>query len=585
MNPETFFEEQRRKAITQSQQFGQKSTQFGWFRTAFFLIWVYGLYWALTSQTIAVLGGIFLVGVLVFSLLISAHNRINYQRDFFKGIQDLNKDEIRMSKGNFDDKEDGVRFLVKDHSFALDLDIFGKSSLYQRVDRTSLIPSKEKLATWLTNLASKKEAIRRQTAIQYLQQHMTWVQSFLITIQLGLGKKQQDTKHEIEFMKVSNAQRAWSYVLACFPLPLFVLWIMGGISGSYLLLAMIINSVFLGVFQKRLFKTGLDISNSVRLIGTYAKGLQEIKMMAQQNPEWEREHELTNSALKEVNKLSRLSHYLDARSNMFYWMFNAMFLLDVHLLSRVGRWYHQNSESLPEWLDLVHEMEVLCSMTSFTFQNPNYTFPELEEGSDKIKASSLGHPLMSGDECEVNDFEKGVEQVVLITGSNMAGKSTFLRTVGINVVMAWVGLPVCADQMKVGQFNLWTCMRTTDDLSESKSSFYAELFRLQGLLKKIDESSLPVLYFLDEILKGTNSQDRHDGAKGLIAKLIPTASYGFISTHDLELSDFYEQDPKIRNASFNSDLVGDDLQFDYRLTAGKCRSTNASVLMKKMGLN
>ena len=164
----------------------------------------------------------------------------------------------------------------------------------------------------------------------------------------------------------------------------------------------------------------------------------------------------------------------------------------------------------------------------------------------------------------------------------MSGKSTFLRTVGLNTVMAWVGLPVCAKELKLSQFVVYTSMRTQDDLSSGTSSFYAELKRISGLFDIEESASAPVLFLLDEILKGTNSHDRHHGAKGIITKLLQKNAVGFISTHDLALADEYQHDQMVRNYSFNSELVHDELIFDYLLHEGKCQNTNASILMKKL---
>ena len=235
-------------------------------------------------------------------------------------------------------------------------------------------------------------------------------------------------------------------------------------------------------------------------------------------------------------------------------------------------------------IDVVYEMEMYASLASYVYQNPNFIFPELSASDYIFESEDMGHPLIRPEERVCNDFSFDKERLYLVTGSNMSGKSTFLRTIGLNTVMAWIGLPVCAHSFKVSRYLVFSSMRTQDDLAENTSSFYAELRRIKLLFSLLENTEVPVLYFLDEILKGTNSGDRHNGSIGIIRKLLDRNARGFISTHDLELADDYESNEVVKNISFNSTLRSGELHFDYKLSEGKCYSTNASQLMKSMGI-
>ncbi|MDX5349072.1 MAG: DNA mismatch repair protein MutS, partial [Hymenobacteraceae bacterium] len=264
---------------------------------------------------------------------------------------------------------------------------------------------------------------------------------------------------------------------------------------------------------------------------------------------------------------------------------NNLLMWDFYWMWRLERWKKQSVPNLEPAIAALAEVETLSSFSAFWYANPSNILPNLSDTPFEVTAESLGHPLIIKDDRVVNDFEMaGAGKTVVITGSNMSGKSTFLRTVGLNVVLALAGAPVAARKFTVYPMQVFTSMRTADDLSESTSSFYAELKRLR-LLLDLTETGQPVLYLLDEILKGTNSHDRHLGAVSLVRQLQRQNQSGLISTHDLALGELAQQSPEtIRNYSFNSHIEANKIIFDYHLTPGICRSFNASQLMKQMGI-
>ncbi|MBD0260544.1 MAG: hypothetical protein ICV83_32915, partial [Cytophagales bacterium] len=236
------------------------------------------------------------------------------------------------------------------------------------------------------------------------------------------------------------------------------------------------------------------------------------------------------------------------------------------------------------WTDAVGELEAFNSLAGFRYAHPEYPFPRITEAPYHFEARALGHPLIPAAKRVANDFShSGQGAIALVTGSNMAGKSTFLRTVGINTTLALAGAPVCATALEVSSVQLYTSMRTQDDLSESTSSFMAELMRINQLVEGLKTNRVPVLFLLDEILKGTNSADRHAGAEALARQLSRSRAFGLISTHDLELVSLADEIDLV-NYSFESDILGDQIRFDYKLRDGPCHTANAAALMRQLGI-
>jgi DNA mismatch repair ATPase MutS len=264
---------------------------------------------------------------------------------------------------------------------------------------------------------------------------------------------------------------------------------------------------------------------------------------------------------------------------------NAILMWDFYWMFRLENWKKNVAQNLEHVLDVIAETEALASLAAFQFANPDYAVPHLSPEPFMLEAESLGHPLIFTTDRITNSFKTtGAGKTCIITGSNMSGKSTFLRTVGINLVLAQAGTAVSARRMLFNPVQVYTAMRTEDNLAESTSSFYAELKRLRMLLD-ISATGQPVFYLLDEILKGTNSGDRHAGAKALIRQLHRRYASGLVSTHDLELGAMQQEHPDyITNYSFNSTIDGDKISFDYKLHAGICKSFNASKLMQLMGI-
>ena len=265
---------------------------------------------------------------------------------------------------------------------------------------------------------------------------------------------------------------------------------------------------------------------------------------------------------------------------------NSFLLWDLQQLNALNKWKRENRNRLSEWIDIVAETEVMISLASLVFNEPEWSFPEVDTNYFHFHATELGHPLISPSIRVTNDFVmEGSGRIAMITGSNMAGKSTFLRSLGINTVLAGIGAPVCAKQMSICETKLISSMRVADNLAENTSTFYAELKKLQYIIDAVNRKE-KVFILLDEVLRGTNSTDRHKGSRALVRQLQQSGAVAVIATHDTELAlSESKVDGSVSNYHFDAEISGDELYFDYKIKKGICESLNATTLMKKIGIH
>jgi DNA mismatch repair ATPase MutS len=274
------------------------------------------------------------------------------------------------------------------------------------------------------------------------------------------------------------------------------------------------------------------------------------------------------------------------RLNVFVFFFlNSFLLWDARQMLALNAWKQKHTNDINNWFLAIASTEVSISIAILHFNQPNFCFPTISPTHFEFKATNLGHPLIQSNKCVSNNFsQNGTGNIALITGSNMGGKSTFLRSVGINSVLALMGAPVCATEFTIANVELMSSMRIADNLAESTSTFYAELKKLQVIIEAVKQQR-KVFVLLDEILRGTNSFDRHTGSKALIQQFIKQNAVAIIATHDVELAALENQFPTaMHNYHFDVQVANEELYFDYKLKNGICTSLNASILMKKIGI-
>jgi hypothetical protein len=558
--------------------------QIGWVRTAFFALLIYSIYLLLSTKEVSFF---WLIGATTtaFSYFINRHQKIKKQLSFLEAMIAINKEELGRLKFGFLAERQGDHLLPTDHDFADDLDLFGKGSLYQQLDRTELASGAEALGQAIITPLTKIKAIDRQEAIKTLSPALDWRQKWQAFLRLSpSGQAENDIISTPP--PLSTLQIAIGGLLSISTLMLLAVWMFGDLPFQIVLGILPVNVGVLLFYQNRLTHIGFTGTSFSGKLASYIAVIELVQILDPKGSSILQHYQTTigPTALKAWKRLQQLLYFLDSRANFLYWLLNPIFFIDLWTWHQLAKWGTQYQSEYTKWVHSVHELEVLVSMGGYAYLHPNYTYPSLIESISTIKATSIGHPLINPSEMITNDWSLEQKKLALVTGSNMSGKSTFLRTIGLTVSMSWIGLPVNAKEFITSPFSIFTSMRTRDNLSESTSSFYAELKRIRRLLVNLTETKKPMLYFLDEILKGTNSKDRFNGAKKLIERLIKEDAYGFISTHDLELAIEFEEIPEVKNFSFNSSLHEGKLLFDYKISNEVCRSTNASELMEIMGI-
>ncbi|GHB68768.1 MutS-related protein [Persicitalea jodogahamensis] len=545
-----------------------------------------------SNQNEPLWGVLGLAAGILFVALMGRQQKAKRRRNFLRNLQTTNTDELARLDFKFLRSETGEQYTDPLHPYATDLDVFGKHSLYRLLNRTRTDEGSRRLAHWLTRPAPLDEILMRQEAVREFKSHVDWRQSWEATALLHDHASQQvgalrTWVNEVmdESLQKSLRWRWWPAVTVV----LGVLAALGILSSWFFWLSIL----WQGFILKR-YNAGIqDLTNRTTDLGltlvAYADLLELANDAPHQSRWWQLRQNAINKASAAIRTVGQWFARLDYRLHPIFLIFVGIpFLWDLHCLAALEKWKKAHGTELAAWLDALADTEAMNSLSGFAFAHPNYPLPQVAWEDDvHIEAAQMGHPLIPAEARVSNDFSLvGTGHTMLVTGSNMSGKSTFLRTVGINLVLAQMGTVVCAESLACAPVQVFSSMRTQDSLVENTSSFYAELKRLRQLLELAGDSArqLPIFYLLDEILKGTNSADRHRGAEALIKQLHPLPASGMVSTHDLELGEWGVTQPFVQNFHFRSDVQDGKLVFDYRLHEGICQSFNASELMRMMGI-
>lgn len=531
---------------------------------------------------------------IVFILLVIRHNKLKFARDQYKYLADINSEEISRLAGDLSKIDNGAEFIQPDHSYVEDLDIFGDHSIFQLLNRTSTFPGKELLANRLKGENSVVDLQIYQKSVSELSNKPEIGQEYQ-----ALGRHVRATSDD--FLKFNNwlsvpprvenipGIKYLLYILPALFIASLVVVLVYSITYYALLPSLIINTIFMVRQYNYAQEVVKSTSASLKMLRSF---VHHIELIETNNFSSQFLSELAKgfskdgqSARHEINKIAGLLEQLQVRENLLHISINIPFLLDLQWLLRIEHWQKQNKENVKEWFAALAELEVLNSLSAQAFAHDTWAYPKIDSKPYYLESVELGHPLIMSGQRVANDFKmEGKGEIILLTGPNMAGKSTFLRTIGVNIIMAQIGGVVSASEFVFNpEMKVFTAMRIKDDLSESISSFYAELSRIKYLLDLVEQGK-PVLYFLDEILKGTNSADRHKGAVALMRQLSSLQVSGFISTHDLELGNMSKKLDTVRNFSFESIITDGRIDFDYTIRPGICQSFNACELMRQMGI-
>lgn len=540
-------------------------------------------YWLVTA----------LVFLGAFLYCIRLYDIIKEKADFSKALIDINNNEVSFLNGSVSVYADGKEYKDPHHAYSYDLDLFGDSSLYIFLNRTTTTFGKESLAQSLLHpdtaaINQRQEAIRELSDKLDCRQHIQALGSLHIAELKDLDK----LRSWIHVSPTFGNSVAY-YLLLLFPLATVVVLSSYFFTGSDKLL-----NIFFSLFTCNLFVTFLFARKMMKQVSISTAVTKVLQQFAGQLKEIEKQpfksvlllelqsrlkHD-TITASQRIKRLASLFGYLDFIINLAVSIIlNGLFIFHVHILFALDKWKKKHAGHVINWLEVIGEFESLHCFANLAFNNKEFCYPRLS-AKEELLATEMGHPLIRSEKRVNNDISFQQGKFVVLTGSNMSGKSTFLRTLGINLVLARAGSVVCARSFALFPYDLYVSMCITDSLKDSESFFYAELKRLHNIIEHL-RSDRKTFIILDEILRGTNSNDKHNGTAGLIRKLAAYQACGIIATHDLTIADMSaEYSGYMGNKCFESTIVNDELLFDYKLKDGVCSKLNASFLMKRMGI-
>lgn len=530
-----------------------------------------------------------LILIIVFAILLKKHERLSQKIIKTKTGIDLVEKELNACHQDYSAFNGGSEFIDHKHNFTSDLDIFGEQSIFQILNRTVTSNGKNILAKYFTQLDKTDEIISRQEAVKNLHKEEDLVFDFKVS-----GWDKPLTEESIKSLSYWNQIDVKTY-----PLILNLICFL-----SFL------TTLTLSYFHdlNPLIPTGIFFIN-IGLIGRKNKDFMLVySVLDRQNNALQLLFELigfiqsseTNSgkikdhktflneskASEKVKQLNQLFNLLEARLNVVVaTLLNGLFLFDNWTVHRLNKWKKDNASNIKEWIEIVGEFDALVSLSTLAFNHQESTnFPDIDETSERlIDTKNLQHPLIPAKNRIGNDFQiNASNEIFLVTGSNMAGKSTFLRAAGINMILAQAGGVIFGHSMTYRPIRLFTSMRIFDSIQSGASTFFAEVDRIKSILEEAKHGHIFIL--LDEILKGTNSKDKYTGSKALIEQLAGFNTSGFIATHDLALGTLAEEYSNIHNRRFEVEINDGEFIFDYKLKEGVCQTMNATELMKKMGI-
>lgn len=533
---------------------------------------------------------------LPFLALIKLHNRFFARKEWLETQEQINRNELKGLEGDFSGFDEGKEFANPEHPYSFDLDLFGRNSLFQAINRTCTHIGKQTLARWMQEHLTQKELIElRQQGVRDMSERNEFREEFRITGLVNHGKTSDVEEIRRWSESPSNLLHATWVKLTLWGVPLInIALLAGGLTGIcsiswFGLMFMLFVIISFAVIKKATL-VQQTYGEKLKTLNSYAKLIALARQQVWKSAEVQQLIERLNidghSPAEALMQLSKELDRLDLRNNqLLYVILEGSIFFQLQQVVRIERWKERYGHHLMQWLETVGELDALCSLGTFAYNHPDYSYPSISDKPFQFIATAMGHPLMPAEQCVKNDaLIPSRPFFLIITGANMAGKSTYLRTIGVNYLLACIGCPVCCKQLTLYPAQLITSLRTSDSLTDNESYFFAELKRLKRIIDLLNEGH-ELFIILDEILKGTNSADKQKGSLDLIRQFIHLQTNGIIATHDLLLGTLAEQFPdKIRNYCFEADIKENELSFSYKLREGVAQNMNACFLMKKMGI-
>lgn len=537
--------------------------------------------------------------VLSFAYLVLRQSKLEKLRDEKQAFLRVNENEINVADRSENIYADGLEYDESKHAYTSDLDIFGEKSLFSLINRAATIDGVSLLASWFLSATSKQQILDRQDASAELAAKREWTQLLQTKLLFNLGQKVNIKTFLTRYMEDGSLQFGSSFMRLYVKIAPF-LFIIGVLVSlfvtpiwNYMLLLAIVHLMWamalggkVSYFSSRIDKIGLTLiaySDAVKMVeDEQFSAILNKKLQAELKTE---KQENLSTAFKH---LGSLVDKLDARNNILVGaVLNMLLLWDFKQVLAIVDWKKNYEGDVLKAFDIIAEFEALISLATLKGNHSNWATPEIMDNTqhDRIQAVAINHPLINKNIAVANNYDAADHQLALITGSNMAGKSTFLRTIGINAVLAYAGAVVCASKFALPIYNLVSYMRIKDSLNESTSTFKAELDRMKFILDKLATDS-DTFVLIDEMLRGTNSVDKYLGSKAIIRKILAIDGKGMVATHDLQLASLEEEYAgRLKNFHFDIQVKDGEMLFDYKLKNGKCTIFNASLLLKGIGVD
>lgn len=532
---------------------------------------------------------------LLFLLLLRRHETLSEKSNHAEAAQKIAEAELKAFRHDFSSFNGMDERINPAHDFSFDLDIFGNNSICQLLNRTALKIGGEKLADMLEHpLTDKKDIKLRQQAVYELSQKEDFCLNFRIIGNLSddVFSNPDDVQKSLSNNHKLKNRIFWTAMTFIVPAIYFIYFILlaVGLAPLYLLLPLYLVTLALSsVPMKKVKEIWHSFDKKSKTLSAYSKLLEQVE-----NTRFESEVLIKlqqtivtgKPASAHIRKLASHIRNLDmAFAAPVLLILNPLLLWNVLYALKTTKWLNQNAEKTMVWFATLAETDALISLATFTSNKPHYIFPEISD-TVYFQGKQLGHPLIADEKCVKNDIEiLSKPFFMIVTGANMAGKSTYLRTIGVNHFLASIGVPVCAESMTFFPGRLLTNLRTSDSLVNNESYFFAELKRLKMIIDNLKSGEEGIFIILDEILKGTNSQDKQKGSFALMKRLINLGANGIIATHDLALGELEKEFPhEIKNFHFDAHIQENTLSFDYTLRRGIAQNMNATFLMRNMGI-
>ncbi len=542
---------------------------------------------------------------IIFVFLVRYNIKLNKKLKFHSELVQIIKERQQALNENYSGFHAGSEFIDSSHAYTYDIDIFGENSIFQLLNRSLTLGGKIRLAEKLQNIETNVSKLKQYSkAVEELSRMKNFRDNFSASARCAGNinePKSKETTNSILKNLMQWTQREasiknkkmWGILLYLLPTAALtaLTFLIAGIASPLILIIIVgIQIAITGSFSAKVNLAHGDLSNKSNLLEKYEILLNKIAVTNFKSAHLQDIQGLinskNNSALKQLKQIRRLLKAFDLRLNFIVSIFfNYLLIWDLQILFRLEKLKEQLKINMPQWFAALSEFDSLMSLSEFAYINPNYAYPEFSEDEFCFEIKNGMHPLLPSANRVGNNFKLFAGQkIFIVTGANMSGKSTFLRTLSVNSILACTGTKVCADAFHFTPTPMYTSVRTTDSVQKNESYFYAELMRLKNIITQLKKGKR-LFIILDEMLKGTNSQDKHIGSKALLEQMVRYNVFGFAATHDTELGILEKEYPEvIQNCRFEAEIHNDELFFDYKIKNGVSKNLNAVFLMKKHGI-